>query len=222
MAVNAKIVQLRELIQRHVSAPSRRSATPWPTGVVHLDEALGGGLPKGGIVELTSEFPSSGSSSLVLEILRHAAQVRRWTALIDGRDSFDPQSAGADVLASLLWIRCHDAAEAIRSADLLLRDGNLPLVVLDLRSNTPGELRKIPETTWYRLQRAIEPTSATMVAMTARPLIVSADARLAVEAHFDLGALEQERPDLLQKVKLRITRKRSRAAAPQERLADVS
>ena len=73
-------------------------------------------------------------------LLRHATRERRWSALIDGHDQFDPQSAGSSALSGLLWIRCHTATEAMRSADLLLRDGNLPLAKGDEHFRTGIDL----------------------------------------------------------------------------------
>src|SRR5436190_10037954 len=126
MSQAGKIIELRALIQRHSCAPAARRDEQLATGVSQLDALLDGGFCKGGIVELVSERWSCGGTSLLLTILRHAALEQRWSALIDGSDSFDPQSAGPQVLANLLWIRCRTAADAMRSADLLLRDGNLP------------------------------------------------------------------------------------------------
>jgi hypothetical protein len=214
MSKAGKIIELRALIQRHQQAPPMRRDGQLATGVSQLDTLLDGGLCKGGIVELVSERWSSGGTSLLLAILRHAALQQRWSALIDGSDSFDPQGAGPEVLANLLWIRCRGAAEAMRSADLLLRDGNLPLIFLDLRGNGGTELRKIPDPTWYRLQRAIEPTSSTMIALTPRVLIASAHARLIVEGHFDLQALHREPAENLREIKLRVTRKRTNHGIP--------
>jgi hypothetical protein len=114
---------------------------------------------------------SCGGTSLLLTILRHAAQEQRWSALIDGTDSFDPQSAGPEILSSLLWIRCRDATEAIRSADLLLRDGNLPVNFFGLRGKSiPPSCAKFLTRPGIDLQRAIELTSAAMVVLTSRSL----------------------------------------------------
>jgi hypothetical protein len=137
---------------------------------------------------------------LLHAIFRNAAEQGRWSALIDGNDSFDPQTAGSTVLSSLLWIRCRKVEEAVRSADLLLRDGNLPLIFLDLRSNHAAELRKVPDTTWFRLQRALEPTFATLIA--------SAHVRLAIDAQFDLSALERTSEENLGATRLQLLRKR--------------
>lgn len=209
MPPNGKIIELQTLIQRHLSAPVPRHDQPFPTGISSLDAALDGGLKKGTIVECVSRRLSTGGTSLLHAVLRNAAEQGRWSALIDGNDSFDPQSAGAIVLSSLLWIRCRKVDEAIRSADLLLRDGNLPLIFLDLRTNVAAELRKVPDTTWYRLQRAIEPTSATLVALTPHALLASAHVRLGIDAQFDLSALERDPAQNLRATQLQLLRKRT-------------
>jgi hypothetical protein len=209
MAQNPKIIQLRELVQRHLSAPPARPATRLETGVAVLDEALEGGLPKGTLVEIVCAAPGTGGSSLLLTVLRQAAAQSRWSALIDGRDAFDPASAGEAVLAALLWIRCRTAAVAMRSADLLLRDGNLPLVVLDLRDNPDIELRRIPDPQWYRLQRALEPTATAALAFTPRAMIPCAQARLLLTSHLGLAALECEQDAIVRMLYLELTRQRA-------------
>jgi hypothetical protein len=209
MAQNPKIIQLRELVQRHLSAPPARPAARLKTGVAVLDKALAGGLPKGALLEIVCAAPSSGGSSLLLTVLRQAAVRNCWSALIDGCDAFDPASAGDAALAGLLWIRCRTAAEAMRSADLLLRDGNLPLVVLDLRDNPDAELRRIPDPQWYRLQRALEPTATAALAFTPRAMIPCAQARLLLTSHLGLEALECEQDAIVRALRLELTRQRA-------------
>lgn len=209
MPQSGKILQLRALIERHLSAPPRRTGALWETGVTHLDQLLGGGLGQGGITEVVCPFPSSGGSSLLIALLRQSASQGRWSALIDGSDSFDPASAGAGLLASLLWIRCRQAADALRSADLLLRDGNLPLVVLDLHGNSPDELRRIPAPHWYRLQRTVEPTAIAFLVLTPHSMIPCPRVRIALQSAFDLQALECEFAALLDALQFEITRRHS-------------
>src|SRR3954467_10701577 len=120
-----EILRLRELLARKFPAQAPRTHARLPTGLPLLDDPLGGGLRKGGLVELVAERPSSGASSLLRALLENAAANGLWAGLIDGRDAFDPQALPPEALARLLWLRCHTAAEAIQSADLLLRDGNL-------------------------------------------------------------------------------------------------
>ena len=193
MAAAPKIIELRDLIARHASLPPPRPSTGLLTGLDAFDHALAGGLPTAGMVELVCPPHTIGGSSLMLAILR---QLARAAALIDGRDTFDPQSAGPEVLAHLLWIRCRKVAEAIRAADLLLRDGNLSLIFLDLRDQVPSELRKLPSTTWYRFQRLLEPTAVALLVLTPRPLVPCARARLEMQSVFDLRALEMPPAEL--------------------------
>lgn len=198
MSHAGKIIELRDLIARHASTPPPRRSSLL-TGIDALDQAMRGGLVMGGVVELVCPFQAMGGSSLMVAILR---QVARSAALIDGHDTFDPQSAGSDLLAHLLWIRCRATAEAIRAADLLLRDGNLALIFLDLRDNSASELRKIPSSTWYRFQRILEPTAVALLVLTPRPLVPCARARLGLRSVFDLRALEMEPGELVRALRL--------------------
>ena len=132
MATNSKIIDLRNLLAERFPHASLPASTPLVTGLPFLDKPLGGGLPKSTITELSSSQWSAGSASLVAALLQTACRDRYFIALVDGRDSFDPGPLGNATLRHLLWVRCEQASQAIKSADLLLRDGNFPLVVLDL------------------------------------------------------------------------------------------
>ena len=205
---SAKIIELRELIARHGPLVPVRRRARLPTGIEPLDRALDGGLWKGGLVEIVAPRRSSGSASLLRGLLQHTSGENQWSALIDGADSFDPQLAGAQILSRLLWIRCHIAAEAMQSADLLLRDGNLPLLCLDLCQNPPSQLRKIASTTWYRLQRMIEPTSVALLTLSPSPLIPCADVRLELHNILSLEDLDHQPSATLSKAKLETRRQR--------------
>jgi hypothetical protein len=192
MAASSKVLDLRNLLaerfpQRQLAAQNRLS-----TGIAALDEAAGGGLPKGAITELTSPGLSAGSASVISRLLRTAEEERYFVALIDGRDSLDPEGIGNAALRHLLWIRCTKAIEAVKAADLLLRDGNFPLVLLDLVLNPAEELRKIPQTSWYRLQRLAEPLPTAFLVLTRRSMISSAQLKLVLENNWRLADLEQD------------------------------
>ncbi|PYJ79754.1 MAG: hypothetical protein DME69_03510 [Verrucomicrobia bacterium] len=152
-ALAGSVLDLRKLLTERFPHAPAAAATQLVTGLAFLDEAIGGGLPKGAITELISPEVSAGSASLIHALLETAQRDCYFLALIDGRDSFDPQPLGNACLGHLLWMRCTKALEAIKAADLLLRDGNFPLVIVDLVLNPREELRKIPQTNWYRLQR---------------------------------------------------------------------
>ncbi len=192
MAASSKIVDLRHLLAaRFPQAPIAPPAL-LPTGLRVLDAAIGGGLPKGAITELSSPQLSAGSASVIHRLLAAAQTERYFLALIDGRDSFDPQSLTNARLRHLLWIRCDKTCDAVKAADLLLRDGNFPLVILDLVLNAADELRKIPQTNWYRLQRLVEPASTAFLVLTRRSIIQSAQIKLVLENEWRLSDLPEE------------------------------
>ncbi len=192
MATSGKIVDLRNLLAERFPHQHFAPAARLPTGLSVIDPLLEGGLPKGAITELISPQLSAGSASLIAALLQTARHGRYFLALIDGRDSFDPQPLGNSCLRHLLWARCHQAMEAVKAADLLLRDGNFPLVIVDLVLNSANELRKIPSSSWYRLQRLVEPTSTALLIMSRRSMVASAQIKLVLENAWSLETCTQE------------------------------
>jgi RecA DNA recombination protein len=204
MAARNKVIDLRNLLaERFPHAPLSLS-TRLVTGLSFLDRVIGGGLPKGAITELVSPQISAGSASLISALLHAAQRDQYFVALIDGRDSFDPQPIGNSCLGHLLWVRCGKALEAIKAADLLLRDGNFPLVIVDLVLNAADELRKIPQTSWYRLQRLVEPTSTAFLVLSRQSIVGSAQLKLVLENQWTLATFEEE--NALSRLQVRIQR----------------
>lgn len=202
----SQIVELRKLLAERFPQEPLPEADRLVTGLRALDEATAGGLAKGAITELSSAPPSAGSATLVAALLQRACRERYFIALIDGRDSFDPESIGRPALRHLLWVRCGQATEAMQAADLLLRDGNFPLVILDLVVNPVPELRKIPQSHWYRLQRLVEPTPSAFLVLTRQSMISSAQWKLALENRRTLPQLDWEADDLQAQLKIRVRR----------------
>ena len=197
------IVDLRNLLAERFPHAPAPAGTLLITGLSFLDRAIGGGFPKGAITELISPQPSAGSASLI-HVLLHAAQRDRYfLALIDGRDSFDPQPLGSACLRHLLWVRCTGAFEAIKAADLLLRDANFRLVIVDLVLNTSEQL-KIPQTTWYRLQRLVESTSIACLVLTRRSTVSSAQLKIVLENSWTLETFSEE--NAVSRLRFRIQR----------------
>jgi hypothetical protein len=210
----ANIIELRQLLAERFPGLRTRadefSATKhafWPTGLAQLDDPLRGGLAKGALVEVVAEQHGSGSALLMTALVHRALGENKFVAVIDGQDSLDVTQLGGD-LSRLFWVRCRSTDEALKAADLLLRDGNLPLVVLDLVSNPAVQLRKIPATTWYRFQRLIEQTSAVCVVLAPRPMVAPAQVRITLRSRFSLHALERERQELLRELKAEIAETR--------------
>jgi recA bacterial DNA recombination protein len=192
MAASPKIIDLRNLLAERFPHPSCATAKRLITGLPFLDESIGGGLPRSAITELISPGRSAGSASLIHALIHGAARHNYFLALIDGGDSFDPCALDNACLQHLLWVRCSKASEAVKAADLLLRDGNFPLVIIDLVLNAPEELRKIPQTNWYRLQRLVEVLPAACLVLTRYEMVSSAQLKLVLENSWDIQTFETE------------------------------
>src|SRR5246127_1990064 len=192
MAASAKIIDLRKLLAERFPHPAVTTATRLFTHLPLLDQPAGGGLPRGAITELISPRTSAGSASLIHAFIRGAYRDNYFVALIDGHDSFDPCGLDNALLQHLFWIRCSKASEAIKAADLLLRDGNFPLVIVDLVLNAPEELRKIPQTTWYRLQRLVELVPTACLVLTRYEMVSSAQVKLVLGNSWDIQTFETE------------------------------
>jgi hypothetical protein len=197
------IIQLRQLLagkfpglRTRADELAVRSRSCWATGLPPLDYRLGGGFAKAALTEVVAPRAGSGAASFAAHLLGHAAANGQFAALVDGSDSFDPGSIHPDALARLLWIRCRSADDALKATDILLRDGNLPVVIVDLAAVAEAQLRKIPAPAWYRFQRIIEERGVTGIFFTPRGMIAPAETRVTIEAHFDLAALDADREDL--------------------------
>jgi hypothetical protein len=186
-----KIVDLRRLLAERFPHPTSPPTAVLQTGLSFLDQ-IGGGLPKSAITELISPKRSAGSASLVHGLLRSAQRDQHFVALIDGSDSFDPGSSDNSALRHLLWVRCRKAFDAVKAADLLLRDGNFPLVIVDLVLNSIEELRKIPQTSWYRLQRLVEAASTACLIINRQSLVSSTQLKIVLGNSWTLENLEKE------------------------------
>lgn len=161
----------------------RRSATappePWPTGLPALDRLLGGGLPRGRLVELVGRR-SSGRFAAVLTTLARATARGQVAALVDLGSGLAPAAmvAAGATLERLLWVRPENLKQAALATEILLATG-LPLVVLDLGSPpVPGG--RGAQAVWLRLARAALDRSAAL--LVASPYRVSGAAAAAVLA----------------------------------------
>jgi hypothetical protein len=192
MSASRQIIDLRNLLAERFQHPP-----PVAGGQIRipfLERATDGGLRKGAITEIISTNASAGSALIIHSLLHIAQRDRFFLALIDGRDSFDVQSVDAGTLQHLLWVRCEKATEAIKAADFLLRDGNFPLVILDLVLNPAEELRRIPATSWYRLQRLVEPAPTAFVVMSRHNMVASARTKIVLENQWTLPDLSEDNP----------------------------
>lgn len=212
MAAPEKLAALRHLLAERFPTVPRTASRVLRTGIAAIDEAAGG-LPLSAVTELVCAAPSCGSHLLLGELLNATRATRTRVALIDSTDSFDPGSFSVDALAHLLWVRCRKTAEALQAVDLVARDANLGLVILDLRWAPESELRRTPATQWYRLQRAVEATDLALVVETPRATVASAQLRLVLNTSHTPSALDLDRHRLGTHLSPTLQRQRLQQAA---------
>lgn len=98
----------------------------------------------------------------------------------------------------------------IRAADLLVHDGNIPLILIDATGLTRRELGGLPASAWWRLNQTVERTGARLVVMAPFPLVPCASLRLSLSAGLTLADFDESRGDLVSR--LRATPSRLRHA----------
>lgn len=199
---------LRQLLRERFPTATHGRAAPLATGLPGIDD-LTGGLPRPALTELVCSAPSCGSQLFLGQLLAVTRTEARRVALVDAGDAFDPDSWSADLLEHLVWVRARDAAGAMAAADLLVRDANFGLLALDLRHAPRADLRRIASTSWYRLQRALEPTTLAAAVLTPFSLVPSAHLRLELNASPVLDALAGERPALAAQLTPSLLRQRT-------------
>lgn len=163
-----------------------------PTDVVVLDACLRGGLPRGQLSEIVGP-PSSGRTTLARQTIAAATRRGEIAALLDTFDRLDVASAadaGID-LDRLLWIRGSASGadhrwsplsggpdeainRALKALNLVLQSGGFGCVVLDLADAPAPALKRIPFTTWLRVQRVIEGRDTACVLVAPQPVARSA------------------------------------------------
>lgn len=167
--------------------------TPYPTdefaigatGVDVLDRCLDGGLPRGQLSEIVGPR-TSGRMSVLLHLLAAATRRGELVAVVDALDMLDVASlqAAGVVLDRVLWIRGHVVInpgigrelnqrameQAIRAMSLVLQAGNFGLVVLDVAEAPLDVLRRLPFTTWLRLQRMVEGSQTMALLIGSTPI----------------------------------------------------
>jgi hypothetical protein len=124
---------------------------PLATSIASLDELLGGGLPRGDLVELVGRG-SCGRFSTLLSALQQTTSTGEAAALVDQGSQLDPQAAAAAGidLDRLLWLRPERLDDTLAAAEMLVATG-FRLVALDL--GLPPVLGRPSLAAWLRLAR---------------------------------------------------------------------
>jgi hypothetical protein len=191
-----KIVELRALLKQrfpgahaHDIALTRAEASPaprlsgWPT----LDTL---GAQQGALTECVSP-PGAGGSLLLRRLVDETLRQQRIMALVDGTDSYEPRRGATGRYAErLVWVRCRALSEALQATDLLVRDGNLPLILVDLQMVPQRELLRQPGTLWHRLRAQAELQSGVLLILTPSTCIPAAQHRVQLCWRLDLSSLD--------------------------------
>ena len=161
-----------------------------PFGIDALDGRLRGGLPRGQLSEL-SGTASAGRLTLLMQLMAEATRRGEVAAFVDTCDRLDVATASAAgvCLDRLLWIR-GDAVSgvsgtttstweraldrAIKALNLVLQAGGFAVVAIDLADVPAVWLKRLPFTTWLRVQRSIEGSDTACVLLSPEPLARSA------------------------------------------------
>jgi hypothetical protein len=174
------------------------------TDLAALDAALLGGLPRGQLSEIAGPRSSGRTSLLLQAIAAatRRGDSAALVDTVDRLDVASADAAGI-VLDRLLWVRgqaitrMQDAGlrtdpdawsaspgpsglfertidRALKALNLVLQAGGFGVVAIDLADVPPLALKRIPYTTWLRVQRAIEGSDTACVLLTPEPLSRSA------------------------------------------------
>lgn len=103
-----------------------------PSGALSLDLALGGGYPKGRIIEIYGP-ESSGKTTLTLHAIAEIQKQGGTAAFIDAEHALDPAYAkrlGVDT-ANLLVSQPDNGEQALEIAETLVRSNAVDLIVID-------------------------------------------------------------------------------------------
>lgn len=213
-AVDDRLAELRRRLAERYPTAEHKPGGILRTGLADVDAAEGG-LRRAALTEFSG---TSGAGALFLQgVLRAVCRERCFAALVDAGRTFEPDACPASTLARLLVVLCADATQAVKISDLLLRDGNLALVLLDLQAVPLAQLRRIPANTWHRFQRLAEQTTAAFVALTPEPMVEAAQVRIASANGWTLAAQRCWRHELIAGASWRVFPRRTALARESER-----
>ena len=176
-------------------------------GTDTLDRALSGGVPRGQVSEVVGPSSSGRTSlawaALAAATLRGESVALIDT--FDRFDPPTAHACGIE-LSRLLWVRGQAVSKtavaidpawlpgvravngpgtfmervidrAIKSLNLVVQSGVCTMVVLDLIDVPAVALRRLPASTWFRIERAIEGSETAVLILSAIPVARSAGGR---------------------------------------------
>lgn len=116
----------------HLDGQQKIDVETIPTGSLSLDIALGGGVPKGRIIEIYGP-ESSGKTTLTLHVVAEVQKAGGVAAFIDAEHALDPAYAkriGVDT-EKLLVSQPDSGEQALEIVETLVRSNAVDIVVID-------------------------------------------------------------------------------------------
>lgn len=136
-ALDAAIEQIEKTygkgaVMRFGDSDNSMNVETFPSGSVGLDIALGGGIPRGRVVEIYGP-ESSGKTTLTLHMIAEIQKQGGIAGFIDAEHALDPvyaKNIGVDI--DNLYISQPDCGEqALEIAETMVRSGAIDLIVID-------------------------------------------------------------------------------------------
>lgn len=185
-----------------------------PTRFPGLDEALGGGLPRGQFTEMISSSVSSGSGLVMAKLLSLARRERRYVMLLDVGRGFTTWSFPDRDLEVLLWVGCDNVKMAIEALDVATRDENFSLFLVDLRDSESSDLKSVRSSQWYRILGQMRQRETAAVLFAAAPVTAASKVRVEVTLPMPLASLNTDRSELVRQGHFRRTHLATVTAQP--------
>lgn len=198
-----------------------------PLNLTALDRALSGGLPRGQVSEVAGPSSSGRTSlawAAMAAATRRGESVALIDTF-DRFDPPTAAACGLD-LSRLLWVRGQAVSKtavaidpawlpgvravngpgtfiervidrAIKSLNLVVQSGVCTLVVIDLIDVPANALGRLPASTWFRIERAIEGSDTAVLILAAMPVARSAGGRsIVMEPKADSRKLKADSREL--------------------------
>jgi len=178
-----------------------------PLDSAALNRALSGGLPRGQVSEVVGPASSGRTSVAwaALAAATRRGESVALIDTFDRFDPPTAQACGME-LSRLLWVRGQAVSKttaaidpawlpgvravsgpgtfvervidrAIKSLNLVVQSGVCTLVVVDLIDVPAAALRRLPASTWFRVERAIEGSDTAVLILAAQPIARSTGGR---------------------------------------------
>ena len=178
-----------------------------PLDIDALDSGLAGGLPRGQVSEVVGPASSGRTSVAwaALAAATRRGESVALIDTFDRFDPPTAHACGID-LSRLLWVRGQAVSKtsgaidpawlpgvravngpgtfvervidrALKSLNLVVQSGVSTLVVIDLIDVPANALRRLPASTWFRIERAIEGSDTAVLIVAAQPVARSAGGR---------------------------------------------